>query len=952
MARNKQQQRIDGPTLRPTQGLTDNFVAAHSPNQINMEGAAAADWTEGFKDLLVQGEKAVSAHRKAEDKALYEAGEAVWADVSAGETLDKAVAKYTASGTTPRGLRKKLREWTEGGKMSKSANPYFVRAFEEGKNKQTATLFETTLAADMQELVAAGMSVAGPGRHKEMLEAIQGKISGYMTDDMFKDQSGYGAGHLKGLLLEKGNRMAGLALARAEDEMTTLAVESHAQTFVDDVDRKLAAQSALSVLTGGRVTVDADNTFNDLGQALSGLHDNIRDMVPPEQANKVVEDAMVFSMNRIADSAMDDTSKIEHIQKMADKSTSVRTNGGQGPAVFGLAGSSRVISKGQSLVHNIERASSYKNTATSKGEEYVASIVHLNPWMTKRPEDRSQAEQEERLTFIQDAYATKDGAAYGRGVLRMLGEFERGATKSKAMTPEESNLQTAYKTDPVGTATNAGAPIGYSDPAMLFTWARGLTDNPELQGAMVQGTLSATKVFRDQASKISGNWDRIIDSTVKTGYATSMADLDPNAGPLPEVTQEVDRLRNDAVLLKDRDSILEALRFGDTTPEDAYAELTDMVREAYARDADTLATLNKVTDAEVKASADIRASAKEAVDKPRDVLVGDGDKVVFRKPDSFLDFSNDDPVMKMVDAMSPNQSESVTTWLWKGPMDKSLGEFSKTAHDQMMAFENVPGLAQVERYLAGVPKATGDSTGGIMARAIRTAEFIDAEVAQHILESNPHDSDFMSLGDDFYDDIEIEFAREAMRTRGVIASGIAGTAEFVLGKDKATLAMRKELANHGTSREFVSSYYGLSKLLRPDADGNAVVLTGPGGIPNWSVISMPKEIDEEELLSPDLFGPDVSPIIAKGAYMQQRKQLEDSSNWLLFTGDPDVQRVVDDIGNRVAGRVLLERHWATTQRVYEKFYGPYNHADEGARTVISNIWQHLAESETSRKVEL
>lgn len=954
MARNRNQQRIDEPILRPTQNLTDNFVPAHSAAQINMEGAAAADWTEGFQNLLMAGEKAVTAHRKAEDKLLAEAGEAIWADVQTGMTLDKAVAKYTSTGTTPQGLRKKLRKWTEGGEMSKSANPFFVRSYEEGKNKQTATLFESLLASEMQELVAAGKAVAGPGRQKEMLEAITSKAAEYMSDDLFDGLSAYGAGHLRGMLVESGNRLSGLALARAEDEMTAEAVDSHVNTWLDTAEKSIDHANAMSILTGGRVFSDPDVTLKNINQSLSSLNDSISDLVSPDQASEAMEDGVMLMMQRVVAKDLDPDSAIEHIQKIADESSRTRENGGTGPKVFGAAGSAKILSKAQSHIHNIERNRDRSDADYQKGMEFHVANADKYSWSRKRLEDLTDDERAEKNEYIKNVFATR-GAGYARGVLQMIDYNHKTAGPSGGTASrEEENLIVGLKSDPRG-ALPADAPIGFTHPDIISNWTLGTSDTPEVQDAMRDALGTVTKELRSHATRLDTNFESFLHNIVNTKEQISFAELGDDAQtPAPSGIVEA-RLREDPELQRQKNSILSQLRHGEIEPEVAYAQLQTAIRSAWIADGDTLKTLEdqKIQNAEARAEA-LRSYAASQPDAEGETaataFVGYGPEYFIDRPKHPYKYDSGSAITNWLTMEPP---KSVGIWTWKGPGTQTLEEWGKEAVDAMMLTNEIPVLSQVERVLTGTPKATGEGPLNMVKRGEQTALWLDGAVAEAVVAQSPHDDSWMSLDEEFYDDLLTDFARAQMPD-GLIPAATYGTLEFLLGEDMVTKQWKADLLNHGTPEEFVKSYLGIAKTIGVDANGEPTVAVGPEGIPSWSVIGMPGTIYEDELVSDKLYPEEgrTSPALAKRAYETDRKLLSNHESFLLSPLNAQEQRIRMDIHDRVQGNPLLERHWETTKKVYTRFYGPYNHASETARAQISHIWRHLAQSEQARKVQL
>ena len=956
MARNRQQQRIDEPTIRPTQQITDDFVPTYSANQINMEGAAAADWTEGFQNLLMQGEKAVMAHRKAEDKALAEAGEAVWGDVSQGMSLEKAVAKYTSTGTTPNGLRKKLQKWVESGEISKSANPFFVRAFEEGKSKQTASLFETTLAAEMQDLVNAAKTQAGPGRHKEMLEAVQQKIAGMMTDDLFEGFSPYGAGHLRGLLVEKGNRMAGLALARAEDEMTTETVESHVGTWVDTVEKSLDANAALGVLTGGRTFADADTTLKDVNRSLSALNDSISDLVPPEQRRKIMEDGVIFMLEKLEARDLDPDAMIDHIEKLADESSRTRENGGTGDRVFGPGGSSRILSKAQSAIHNIERNRGRSDVDFQKGQEFHILNSDQHAWSHKRLEDLSEQERADKNAYIRDLTASR-GVGFTRGVMQQIDYYHRQAGPSGgSKSDEDEGLIVALSKDPHGTLVSqyGDPPIGNTQPDAIQNWVNASSPNQEVRTALRGALATANKELRGHVVRLDTNFEPMIHNITTQKEQISFAELrDDAATPAPSGAVEA-RLREDPALNQEKRKILDQLRHGELQPEEAYAALQSAIRAAWVADGDTTKTLQD----QIRQNREARTEAlrryretqpdPETGESPATTFVGYGSEYFIDKPEHPYEPSSGSAI---TDWLTRDAPKSVGIWAWKGPGTGTLEEWGKEAVDSMMLTDGIPGLEQIERLIGGTPKATGTGPLNMVARGKNVARWIDGSVAETFQAQNPHDADWMTLDEQFYEDILTDYARAQMPD-GLINAAVFGTAEYLLGEDTVTKQWKTDLLNHGTAQEFVESYLGIAKSVTVDKDGKPTMAVGPEAIPSWSVTRLPENIYESELAEVYPTEAATSPKLAANAYKAERQMLGDSGMFLLNPTNPQEQRVKMNIHEIVSGSPLLERQWATSKKIYSRFYGPYNHGSETARAQISHIWRHLSESENARKVQL
>ena len=951
MARNKQQQRIDGPTLRPTQGLTDNFVAAHSPNQINMEGAAAADWTEGFKDLLESGERAVVAHRKAEDKSLVEAGEAVYGIMKRDNIpLDKAVAKFTASGDTPQGLRKRMRDWTVGGKMAKSASPYFRRTVEEGQNTDKASRWETLQASQMDKLVALAKGRNGMGGD-EMMKVIQEELSSNMTDDMYEGLSTYGAGHLTKMLVASGSKIAGLALAKAEDELAQETLDSASSLLVDTTNQQMDTTDATIANMNGSIpgasvdlNLDAEEFHeNDpLHSQYARYADSTFDVSSTEKRRAGLVNAVGAQFDAYSSSDMSYDDKVEFVEHAFEEAARARTRGGAGDYFLpqGSAEYKLLMGRKNAALKQLKYDKDDAGGDRSKGYELGLERMAGSVAGVKRANDWTADETQEVQAILREFNAM--GSGFAQGAAQAMSTLQSTIGKTEPMTPAQEEQKAFLEKDPVAVFTQVGnVPLGKS-PDEVSQW---LTDsgfnNTDFRVAWSSAIATEDSTRRGNSETINRTLLASVQKVARGEFSATFGDVgkfqDPSFAPIPtELEREV---ANDPVTREKVQVILDQYKRGEIQLDEVTISIESNLKKQWDATMNNRGNLEEVrqrqereiSDAMAATNAQRLAYTDEDVDTPRQQWVEEGAWTENMAPK--------DPIVGNASWWTKGFGHGrggragvndfffeMSNQAWVGPRGATKEEWAADVRKRMALFEDLPVAREIEAFVRDMPNEKD-----LQKQVEDTASWIDGKWMEYFSTvQSPHSETYGFMDEDFYDYLADEY--------------VDGINFMPLGMFDAST--RAGILKNGSGEDFVNSYGQYLKTAVPTQQG---WMTLPESIPNFSVIGLPDTIPIEELRE---VYPDTAAVGDDGVelrYREDRLEIGDPVKWVVDEGRE--QKIRGDIQDIVSGRPAAERHWAACQRVFEVTYNrPYLHKERQDRKNISHIWRYLSEQETKREI--
>lgn len=951
MARNRQQQRIDEPTIRPTQQITDDFVPTYSANQINMEGAAAADWTEGFQNLLMQGEKAVVAHRKAEDKALQEAGEAIWSLMESEDlSLDKAVARYTATGDTPQGLRKRLRDWTQSGKMDKSASPTFRRAVEEGQNGQKAQLWEVSLASDMDELVALAKQQVG-GDQTAMLRSIQQSIAGRMTDDLFEGLSSYGAGHLRAKLVSSGNKIAGLALAKAEDELAQEALDSAGSLVVDTTQQMMdttsqTIQNMQAAIPGGHVDLNLDaEEFHEndpLNQQYARYADQTFDVSSTEKRRTGLVNAVGAQFDAYASSPMSYEDKVEFVEHAFQEAARTRTNGGTGPYFLPQASNEykTLLSRKNAALKQLKYDRDNEGGDRIKGYEMAMDLFKNTSVATKRREDWTADETQQVQSILQDLNNISGGHAQGGA--NAMATYQSTIGKSTPLTQAQEEQKILLSKNPIAVFTQVGNVPLATSPDIIGQWLtdQGIT-NTELRVEWTSAIATEDKVREGYREQVSRNLLSSVQKVARGEFSATFGDIgkfqDPAFAPVPtDLEREV---ANDPATRTAADEILDRYIRGEIQLDEVTIQIESDLKRRWDATMNSRGSMEAVRQRQERETSDAmaatqiqrRAYADDDEETPRQQWVEEGAWMENMAPK--------DPIVGNASWWTKGFGHGrggragvndfffeMSNKAWIGPNGASKEEWAAEMRKRMALFEDLPVAKEIEAFVRDMPNEKD-----LQKQVEDTAAWIDGKWMEYFSTvQSPHSETYGFMDKAFFDYLEEEYAE-----------GI-NVIPFGLG-DEST---RKGFTKHGSGEDFVNSYGPYLQTAVPTQQG---WMTLPESIPNFSVLGLPPTIDITELREVYPETAKVGDAGVETRYREDRLEIANETEWLVDEGRE--QKIKGNIQDLVSGRPALERHWAAAQRIFEVTYNrPYVHKDRQDRKNIGHIWRYLSDQETKREI--
>jgi hypothetical protein len=899
MARQKPQ-RIGEIQVSPTITQTNTFVQASEG--IDATGAASYDFSDAILNAAPQIAKAVGTFSEKENKELAEAGYAIAARVNKGEKLEKVVADYLGSESTPNRLRSQLAKWVENGKITKSANPFFRRAYEETTSNHRADHAEIEMATKIDELVGAMKGASSEGQ-SEMIQAGEEILAGYIGDNpqLYDNLSQYGAAQLRELLTKRGNKIVGVALARAEDEMTSERVQGEFAAVSKGFDYTIDIEAKKATRLGEDLDIDPEQLFESTPMHIAFGHmgDNLKDIGDPTLQRKALKNtvnSMIDSVYLNPELSVDDRTELVHY--LMAEAASARTNDGNGPHTLSRAGEEMqsIIARGKQVLKQLSYAKDNDDSDRTAGIEWAMAHLYDEPWMSKDPEDWTDADTQRRQEVLQTVTAD-----YGGGFLQGVLYVERGerdvASKVRGGEPSEEELVeiTNLKSNPMSLYDYEGESVPFGgDRSAQLAWAKQGNPSQDLFKARLDRLSKHNGIVRGEIDKHTGSRVSIVRHALKPEHGIAYEDLGSDTLTSAVASEEENKVLLDGAFQTKMLSIDAMMRNGTVAPQAALELRRSAAVEAYRSLPDNPTTYTNLAKEERKKIDETRQKMSDP--EAAGEWVGYGAKYTVNVPKSPL---TDLDILRLSGSF-PYVTSDV------GVGGTTLLDFHRLVasgdlfDDAAMSDVKAPAL---EKMRSGVVK------------------YLDGRTKLYIAtRANINQPNFDTLGTDY-----IEFLKEPLAGLGGPGSEIYGDMGGVLGaySDKMSSVFVDDMGDY---------------RFRPDA------------IPSLSVLGMPDNIrmSEMSILYPQAAA--VGESSAAAAYGVSKARLRKHAEFVTGTGD--AQKMVVEMDDQVGVDPLVRRVWSTSQSLFKFSQGQeYDERNVSHRRTMSYIWLHVSSSETRRTVK-
>ncbi len=472
-------------------------------------------------------------------------------------------------------------------------------------------------------------------------------------------------------------------------------------------------------------------------------------------------------------------------------------------------------------------------------------------------------------------------------------------------------------------------------------WVAQTSNSPEFQKALSSSLAALDKSNNDFEERVYINLPGMIHTAVNAASAAEFgAENFDDPGLAPLITEDEEDIAEDSVYRGKVAKIMADMKSGLLTQGEAHQSIMDMTKKHWKDLDDSRGATNAIVMREEREIAEAQGTAKLQTDRPQGAPSPSDD---FIEKLSFPDFptamNTDDRWFwgaNNLGSLDLAGIEGEGYLVWQGPGDRPLTEWAERSYEKQKAFENLPGGSFLEDLVRGIRSAKEWEEG-----AKQTGKWIDGKTVEYFIRhQSVHDADFGVLDEDFDKWIRMQFAKELRPAKSIPLVGELLDDALSTEVGDTNTAMR--LLNRGSGLEFVGSYGNYLEYVTLTDRGWA--LNPEKYDNNFALFRPSEEVSSKELKELGVAGD--SHDARWRSYTDQRVALGTASTFVIDTDKN--QKIRGDIHEIVRGKPVLERHWATSQKIYNAFYGPYNHRDRNHRRKMSHVWLTLADQEQKR----
>lgn len=919
-------QRIDEQQVRPTIALDNTMVQASEG--IDATGASSFDFTDGLMKALPQFFKAASAFQEQENKDLAEIGERMNAELAADPTLslDKLVAKYTKSDSTPGRLRKQLNRWVQGGKINASANRFWARSIEEGQAKRSRSKFGALLMSELPDIVQAQKAVAHLGE-TAMMEAGEQYVAKMIEDhpELYDQMGEYGVATVTSSLIEEGNKLTAMGLSVATEELNNERVSEEISGLGSSLVGDFETASTQNA------PVDSSDLVKGYGKSVGQSFSDLQDVALPDALREnIVNDTTtrMFQLARMANLTPDEA--VEAIDSLISEIETARETTGNGPG-----SGPHVLPATGKHIRELHRQAMYakgevarrENSSTSDrfdGRTAVGLEIRKYGWANKHTSKWTDDERESFRDWEENLLKSGVSAEYFNGAMTAVKEnnalFQGVEVDGEPTYLDQALIESAANPENIYSDRIPAPLLGSMEE--IVAWAtRGNPHREVVEARLTQIfnlRASTQAAVRTQQAKMPN----IIEFALQSGIPGALSQQDLDAAAVKTYSDEyVRKFAKEPHLEKKFAELDLQVLEGTLPPEQALLLKSEYVRETFDRDPNNPVTQQKLIDANAErdqVTVDIERAATDPTEwlsleaMPSNPLL-EGDI-------SFHDkFTQGVAEVMMVAGVNATPEEIVAGL-------KGLTEFDRTTKTY------IP-----RRALRGVEVGDERLTKILKQRERQSNLYVQGYVFKHLNESKSIlDEDLGTLGADFFEGLAKSYFRDSKTSVGL------------LPKDKA-VELGRDIFETFVDGEGAQLVYQIS------SDPNSVTV-GFDRLPLGALNAGQGDVTPDEIRKwsgdPNLTPQQAEILWGSNADRRGSVVAPNSSQYAIRDPRSGTSRMSADMDKLVENNPIRKYHWESAKRLWKlRRQEDYNPQILDHRLGILPIYIHVIDQSKQRDFE-
>lgn len=915
-------QRIDEQQVRPTIALDNTQVQASEG--IDATGASAFDFTDGLMKALPQFFKAASAFQEQENKDLAEIGERMNSELAADPTLslDKLVAKYTKSDSTPGRLRKQLNRWVQGGKINASANRFWARSIEEGQAKRSRSKFGALLMADFPAIVQAQKAQAHLGE-TAMMEAGEQYVAKMIEDhpELYEQMGEYGVATVTASLIEEGNKLVGMGLSVATEELNNERISEEISglgtSLVDDF-KTASAQNA---------PVDSADLVSGYGKEIGRSFDDLSDVATPEALRDTVVNDASTRFGQIARmTTLTDDEAVEAIDALMIELELAREGTGNGPGtgphVLPATGKhmADLHRKASYAKGEIARRQNSKTADRFEGRKAINAEIRQYSWANKHTSQYTDEEREAYKDWEQGLLNSGVSAEYYGGAIEAVtrnNQLHQRVRAGGELTPEDQNyLEFAGSPEALYDSRNMAPLLG--DIESIIAWATqpyasGAAPHPSVVQARYKQfyalQASTRASMRSQEARISN----IIEAAISGEIAGALQDQDLSSAEVKVYSNSrLRQLAESPEVVKKFAEIDMAILEGSVTPDQALKQKMDYVRTVFNELPDNPASTEAVQNINAKFDATRARLQTLAVDPAKALSVE-------RIPDNPL-------ALKNTPFWRRNYNDTVRREAYA---NAALAVGFEASPEKLLESILSTRFGQANSALKDLTVNDPKFKSLIKEANEASALYLQGKVFDHTISQNMLSDNFGKLDSDFFAGLAKNYFDDA----GSTTKGLSN----------------KELAVKG--REIFDKFQGQveNPLFTVKEATDTSVTLNLGGLP-LGALSAGKDVTVEDMRI--ITGKPGLDAFEAEALWSAKRLAPAPVNYTVREPASNTRRMSADMDKMMEDDPVMKYHWEAAKRLYEtNFNQKYDKNIKDARYLMLPIYEFVIDKSANRKFD-
>lgn len=939
-------QRIDEQQVRPTIALDNTMVQASEG--IDATGASAFDFTDGLMKALPQFFKAAGAFQEQENKDLAEIGERMNAELAADPTLslDKLVAKYTKSDSTPGRLRKQLNRWVQGGKINASANRFWARSIEEGQAKRSRSRFGALLMSELPDIVQAQKAVAHLGE-TAMMEAGEQYVAKMIEDhpELYDQMGEYGVATVTASLIEEGNKLTAMGLSVATEELNNERVSEEisglGSSLVDDF-KTASAQNA---------PVDPADLVKGYGKSVGKSFSDLQDVALPDALrDNIVNDTRTRFSQIARMTTLTDDEAVEAIDALMIEIELARESTGNGPGtgphVLPATGKHMAELHRQAAYAKgeISRRQNSKLADRFEGRKAIGAEIRQYDWAKKNIAQWSDDDREAYQDWEQNLLSSGVSAEYFDGAMEAVKAnnqlYQRVKPGGELTAQDQAYLKSAGSPEALYDSRNIAPLLG--DIESIIAWAtqpyaNGEKPHPDVVAARFEQFYALQAATRSSMRTQQAKMSNIIEAAISPEIPGALQDQDLSSAEVKVYSNSrLRQLAESPEVVKKFAEIDMNILEGAITPDAAIQQKMDYVRTVFNELPDNPASTEAVQNINAKFDATMAQIQTLAIDPAkalgveslaRNPLTVEKDRVGPMESPTFrtgskssnraqrqqvyaagvLSVGFDASPEELLEAMRASDKANVS-------FTDQLGRRTKP-----VLRESIKGLTVDSKEFKELIEEANEAS----------ALYLQGKIFSHVADKDMLSKDFNTLDNDFF----LDLGRDFYNSTRTSTSGLT----------------KEEITAKG--REFFNHYQDKApnSLFQVRDQTETSVSFSLGAVP-LGALTAGKNVTLEDMR--DMTGkPTLNQFEAETLWSAGRIS-PPKANYTVREPSSNTRRMTVDMDKRMESDPIMRYHWEAAKRLYElNFDQAYDKSIKDHRYLMVPIYEFVIDKSANRKFD-